>query len=237
MPDLKSLIGYIIDQVTDKGGVVGRTSLVKLVYLADVEHCKRFGKQATALKWRFHHYGPYAAELDPAINPFGNQLEENDFTWTAGERKATGYRYTTRGNWREIELAFNANFGSPVKRSVDKVIDRWGLEPLNTILDYVYFETEPMEDAQRGEYLDFSKVQKDSAAPRPAETLNFSGDFLSDLRQRLKERKETSTREVRKATEPVYDPIYDAALRVMGEEERPGPYLQSHVRLSGPGLE
>lgn len=237
MADLKTLIGYIVDQVTDRNGVVGRTSLMKLVYLVDVEHCRRFGKQATGLKWRFHHYGPYTHELDPAINPFGNYLDEREFTWTAKDEKASGYRYTQREDWREIETAFNANYSAPIKRSVDNVIERWGLESLHTILDYVYFETEPMQGAKRGEYLDFSKVERDSSPIEKTGKVRFSEDFLNGLHSRLKERKDNRNLNIRKATEPVYDEVYESALKAMGEEEGANLHFQTHIRIAGPGLE
>ena len=221
MPDLKALTGYIVDQVTDKGGVVGRTSLMKLVYLVDVQHYRRFGRQATSVKWLFHHYGPYAYELDPAINPLGDYLDESELTWTASSGKAAGYRYTRREGWREIEAAFNSNFSAPVKRSVANVIDQWGLEPLHTILDYVYFETEPMQGAKRGEYLDFSKVQLDSSFPKKTGMVRFSEDFLSGLQERLKDRKDSKEREIRNATEPIYDEVYESACPDTPADSRP----------------
>jgi hypothetical protein len=36
----------------------------------------------------------------------------------------------------------------------------WGMESLPRLLDFVYFETEPMFNAKKGEQLDFSKVIK-----------------------------------------------------------------------------
>ena len=238
MPDLKVLIGYMVDQVTDIEGVVGRTSLTKLVYLVDVEHYRRHGEMATELKWRFHHYGPYADELNSALDFLGPDIEEQKFTTTVGSRPTSGYRYSRRGDWKEIHRPLNSQFGALVKRSVDKVIDRWAVDPLPTVLDYVYFETEPMQGAKRGEYLDFSKVQRDTPAPRNTAMLMFTEEFVEDMRRRLKERREQIGKETRKATEPLYDDIYAEACRVMAEEEGgSGPYFPSNGKVTGPDLE
>jgi Protein of unknown function (DUF4065) len=94
MADLRPLVSYIVDQVQDKGDTIGKTALMKLVYLADVEHYKRYGKQATGLKWRFYHYGPYTAELEPVLRSLGVDIDEQDIIGRIGTRQVTGYRYS-----------------------------------------------------------------------------------------------------------------------------------------------
>ena len=205
MPDLKPLLNYIIDHVNQQGGNLGRTALTKLVYLIDVEHSRQYGKPATALKWQFHHYGPYAAELQSDIQSLGLYADEAQFTGKSGRRPVTGYRYRPTGDWREIQGAFNANYNASVKRCVNKIVEQWGLEPLPTILDYVYFETEPMQEVKRGDFLDFSKIPKDPIIPQNTAKLKFSDAFIKDMRRRLKERREkreADRKKTRKATPP-----------------------------------
>ena len=113
MPDFKPLIHYIVDRVNEQGGSVGRTALMKLVYLVDVEHYRQYGKQATGLKWRFHHYGPYADELQADVLSLGLDADEDIFSgkdWksysvratataepaTGGESQASSIRVTMR---------------------------------------------------------------------------------------------------------------------------------------------
>ena len=230
MPDLKTLIGYIVDQVNDRDGVVGKTALVKLVYLIDVEHYRRFAKPVTNLKWIFHHYGPYTVELEPVIN-------DNEFVAGYGGRSSPGYRYYGRRDWREIHVNFNAQFSASARQVADKVINEWGLESLPTILDYVYFETEPMQEARRGEFLDFSKIQKEPAVPRRNDTFKLPTDTINTLRIRLKERSEKAARKMREPTEPVYDQVYDEASRMMEEEEGRIANIRPNTKLSGPERE
>ena len=223
MPDFKPLIGYIVDQVSEQGGSVGRTALMKLVYLVDVEHYRQYGKQATGLEWRFHHYGPYAVEIEADVLSLGLDADEDIFSGKIGNRPVSGYRYHITGDWRRIASEFNSRYDASVKRCVDKIVGQWALDPLPTILDYVYFETEPMQDAKRGEYLDFSKIQMESVTSPNVATLKFSDEFISEMRQKLEERREIrkkARQEARRATEPRYDEVYFEACRVMAEEER-----------------
>ena len=47
--------------------------------------------------------------------------------------------------WRDIQAAFDTHYEPAVGRIADDVVKQWGLETLDTILEYVYFETEPMQ--------------------------------------------------------------------------------------------
>ena len=239
MPDLKPLIGYIVDQVNEQGGSIGRTALTKLVYLVDVEHCRQYGKQATGLKWWFHHYGPYAAELQSEIQSLGLYADEEVFTGKAGNRSVSGYRYRRAADWKQIHSTFNSQYDAQVKRCVERVVEQWALDSLPTILDYVYFETEPMEDVKRGEYLDFSKIQMESPIPPKTVKIDFSDEFISEMRRRLKEQREMrekKNREARKATEPRYDEVYFEACRIMAGEER-GFTFRPGTKVKGPDEE
>ena len=237
MAELKPLIAYIVDQGGDQGGAVGRTALMKLVYLADIEHYRRYGKQATNLEWRFHHYGPYSAELDKEVRSLGLDIDESVFNKTYGGRTLSGYRYRRAGDWKEVARAFNSNYGASAKRCVDRVVQRWGLDPLPTILDYVYFETEPMQDARRGEALDFAKVQSEPPSRSSVAQAGLSSELAGKMRQRLHARKETLGKKgVRKATEPPYDEVYEEACRVMAEDEGI-LYFRPNAKLLGPNRE
>ena len=237
MAELKPLIAYIVDQVGDQGGAIGRTALMKLVYLADIEHYRRYGKQATNLEWQFHHYGPYSVELDREVRSLGLDIDEAVFNKTQGGRAMSGYRYRRDGDWQEVARAFNSSYDATAKRCVDRVVQQWGLDPLPTILDYVYFETEPMQDARRGERLDFSKVQLESPSRTITAKAWLSEEVASEMRQRLRERKETAgKKEVRKATEPLYDEVYEEACRVMAEDEG-RLYFRPNAKLLGPDRE
>ena len=196
MPDLDPLVDYIIDRVRNEqdDSHIGNTQLVKLIYLVDVLHWRRHGERVTDLQWLFYHYGPYAYEVQELVN-----------------RKNLSADYWTGGSF-----PFQA-FGSSVKRTVDDVIERWGLLGLNQLLDYVYFETEPMENAKRGDTLDFSKILPEQPEPniKPF-TQNFDPNWVQSMRQRLQKRTEAR----KAATQFEYGQEYFRAQRELADEER-----------------
>lgn len=111
-----------------------KTRLVKLLYLAELEYLRRTGRRLTGLDWRFHHFGPYAAVLSEHLgNPNVDAI-----AWAARRREISDH---------------------DAQMSVAQVVREWGDADLDTLLDYVYFETEPMQTAKRGEALDFSNVK------------------------------------------------------------------------------
>ena len=229
MADIKPLIAYLVDQVRDQGGSPNKTALVKLVYLVDVECWRKLGKPATDLKWRFHHYGPYSAELERDIN-------DNAFVRVFGDRHS-GYGFSPSSQWEEIHTAFNARFDPAVRRVADGVVTQWGLQDLETILEYVYFETEPMQDARRGETLDFSRIQHEEEPVRRGPRLAFSDVFISDLRARWDQRRNapnTPNKDQQAPDNPVYDEVYEEALRLMAQEDSIVPKVRRMTRLNGP---
>ena len=230
MADLKPLIAYLIDQVRDQEGTLSKTALVKLVYMVDVEYWRRYGKPVTGLEWRFHHYGPYAAELD-------REIDDNHLFQVRGSRR-TGYGFSPSPEWREIQTAFNKSYEPVVKSIADGVARQWGLEDLNTILEYVYFETEPMQGAERGEILDFSKIQVERIPTQPEPRLSFSNEFITDLRARWDRREKARNNAdpgQEAPDEPLYDEIYQEALDTMSRDEGGQPPYPRRRPLQEPG--
>ena len=229
MADLKPLIAYLIDQVKDQEGTLSKTALVKLVYLVEVEYWRRYGKSLTGLQWRFHHYGPHSAQLD-------REIDDNHLFQVHGSRR-TGYGFSSSPDWREAEAAFNKSYEPAVKNIADNVAGQWGLESLETILEYVYFETEPMQGAERGEILDFSKILMEELPVRREPRLSFSNEFISDLRARWDQRKRVrnNTEPGQEAPEePLYDEVYQEALDMMAQDEGGQPPYPRRRPLQGP---
>jgi hypothetical protein len=139
-----------------------KTRLVKLLYLAEVEYHRRTGKRLTALDWRFHHFGPYAAALSDQLgNPNVDTL-----AWSIIPRQ-------------KIE-------DHDAQIAIAEVVHEWGDADLNALLDYVYFETEPMQGSKRGETLDFSLVKPLAAQRRVRVALDSKklGQLRKDLTSR-----------------------------------------------------
>jgi hypothetical protein len=146
------------------------TRVVKLIYLADLEWRRRHGGPLANVEWRFLHFGPYAYEFVPLLGD--PDMEVAEFEGRAARR------FT----FDSMELSVPRVPGE-VSSIIGDLVTRWGSADLNRLLDHVYFETEPMENARRGEILDFSTIKPATPKISP----NFDEAKLKALRARLKD--------------------------------------------------
>lgn len=145
------------------------TRLVKLVYLADLEWRRSHeGEPLSDLHWRFHHYGPYADEFSPLLG--GEDIEVIELS----EGKAAKRLMFDEEQLQERKTP------EAVSSLLQKIVKEWGDTNINLLLNYVYFDTEPMESAKRGEALDFSAVK-----PRTLAKLNLDAQAVARLRADL----------------------------------------------------
>ena len=120
-----------------------KTKLLKLIYLADVFFYRKQRVKLVDINWVYYLYGPWSKKFDDALGSF--DIEKN-------------------GDFTKISIPFS--FPPPKKptleqkTAISKSVSRFSKEDLNDILNYVYFETEPMINAQkRGESLDFETIR------------------------------------------------------------------------------
>lgn len=164
MATTAEIVQYVINELTERRIRPLKTALVKFVYLADVEAVREGLPRLTIVKWIFYKYGPYSVELDSAIKQIaGRSVDELSGVSAAGKSFLV---YQGPGHGEEFNLA-------PQQRGIiNIVLDRWGGETLSSILNYVYFETEPMQDAAWGQPLDFGLVH-------PRGEVQTLADYLS----------------------------------------------------------
>lgn len=150
----KDILIQMLSEAGHKGNRLGKTRLIKFLYLAEVEYCREMRNRLTDLKWVFHYYGPYAFELESILS----------------EREFERVDLKTQ-NDQDVILFKVAESLSPYAHKVDaklsliikKIVGQWIDRPLAELLDYVYFETEPMLAVERrGQMLDFTTVRKDN---------------------------------------------------------------------------
>jgi hypothetical protein len=227
--ELVILATYIINQIQERGGRPIKTQLMKLFYLLDLEFYRRHNCTVTQLSWTYYHHGPYAVEVDRILGNLPD-IDESDFVSRAGRK---GYAYTSQFDVDESERQLISTFGYPVKHVLDHVLDRWGLEDLWPLLDYVYFETEPMQGARRGDILDFSKVSREEMAVPTVSRIELPRGKLTELRQRLAEAR-PKREGIRNPTPAPYDNVYFDALRIMDEDEVRAGYIPRGYPVVGP---
>ena len=181
---LLHLITHLLVELRDAEVSIGKTKLVKLLYLVDVENWRRSRKTLTGLEWSFYHYGPYAFEIDDALEELEFDIPQESFSTESG-----GKAYSFRPDW-----GLRSDLGKAVSlselRLVDRIIQEWGEAELNPLLNHVYFYTEPMKDAKRGDVLDFSTIERRIPRSVPTPPLpKMSENRLKEYRRRFQEAK------------------------------------------------
>lgn len=149
------------------------TRLIKIMYLSEVEFFRESRGRLTDLKWAFYLYGPYPASFQSVLGE--PEIEVNE--WKTGK--------TSKHIVRDEETFMGATAPFEVENIIRRVVKDWGDADLNQLLDHVYFETEPMQKAKRGDELDFSTVE-----PTSRKKIEIKLDHLKlrDLRKNLAER-------------------------------------------------
>jgi hypothetical protein len=130
-----------------------KTKLLKLLYLIDLETARSAGGTATDWKWIFLHFGPWAPEYDSTLE----QLAKYDDVVLKGY--GADDRTTLVITQRREHDASKLDDGT-VQNTIARVLSRWGRSELAEILNFVYFETEPMQGVERLATLDFTKVPR-----------------------------------------------------------------------------
>src|SRR3984893_7134355 len=151
-PNIEKLIAAIITWIVGEGSYVTKTKLLKLLYLFDVEYYRVHRQIFTGFGWKFFHLGPWAPEFDPALEDLvmkATLLQQRSNM----ELETSFYRSAARIDPREPFSTLKDEF---ILRGVLRL---WGTRSTGEILDYVYFQTEPMEVGIRNATLDFSVIQ------------------------------------------------------------------------------
>jgi hypothetical protein len=185
--DISRLLGVFARLASDRGGRLTKIRLVKFLYLLDVYSAQALKTTCTNWPWAFVHYGPYCRESTDAID----RAAQAGFLYAqAYESKYSDEDYRLYGPGAKITEAdvdqvmgrlpvhVSARMTSAVKRWYD---DTYGL------LNYVYFNTGPMEHARPDERLSFEReAMPDFAALRPVELVPLSAKKKAALRDAIK---------------------------------------------------
>lgn len=209
----KEIALQILNEAADRGTSLGKTQLVKLLYLAEVQYYKATQQRLTALEWIFYHYGPYAFELESVLS--GPEFEK---TQIKTEDEKDFIRYTVA----ERALAYKTSLEPKITLLIKKIVGEWKEKPLPELLDYVYFETEPMQVVKRrGDPLDFTTVKPADELTKviPMKASKEAEKKVAELRARMQGFLE-SVAEARPNEASVL-PEYIEAIKAWEEEERP----------------
>jgi len=147
--NIKQAIIYFLKRAEEEYFSIGKVRITKLLYLLDLEYYKDHDKTFTGFNWIFYKYGPYTTEIEDVLSRIGVDLEEEVIT---SEKSIKRLKVS------ETEETYFID--TNLENYLHRIWTEWGMESLPKLLDFVYFATEPMIYAKRGEPLDFSKIVK-----------------------------------------------------------------------------
>lgn len=171
---LDSLMAAIVTWIAEHDSYITKTKLLKLLYLFDVEYYRHHRRTFTGFGWKFFHLGPWAAEYDPALSGLIAHGILNEQRSNASEHDTAFYK---PGQRVETRRPFSSVKDEGIL--VD-VLKRWGTRTTGEILNYVYFQTEPMEAGIRNQLLDFSRIPTECPA---VYSRSSSGKSPADIRK------------------------------------------------------
>jgi hypothetical protein len=179
MAAAKDILLQILLEAQGKELSLGKTQLIKLLYLVEVEHYRETGERLTDLDWIFYLYGPYAYELEEIL---ADRIFEREDLKTGSERDFIRFRIG------EPRRAYQSFLDTKLSLTVKRVVGDWGNRRLSELLDYIYFQTEPMQRVKaRGERLDFESISRTSQEPvYPISASKDARKRVEDLRQRFR---------------------------------------------------
>ncbi|MBD3338862.1 MAG: DUF4065 domain-containing protein [Candidatus Lokiarchaeota archaeon] len=177
--NLPNLILSIVSYVRDRGGYVTKTKLIKFLYLIDVEYYRKNKLKLTNFDWIFYKFGPYTKQFEEIYS----SLSQGDLKI---DRKI-GNDYDADIITSDLSLEIHEVINNPsTSLLIKKILNRWSQERLSKILDYVYFETEPMENAKKLQPLDFTTIMPELEEEFRLNKSKLKAKKLKSLRDKLK---------------------------------------------------
>jgi hypothetical protein len=213
---LSQLLPAVIFYVTERGGYVTKTKLLKLLYLFDVEFYRVHGLIFTGFEWKFFHLGPWTSEFDVL-------LDELVTREAVVETKSAKSDYETKFYRASEPVDLSSIFEKYSDQAILRaILDAWGDSTTGEILDHVYFRTEPMEHGIRNQPLDFTRIVQRLAEKYVRTSSGKTAKEISEARRRIREALETKVAGEQRNfvfTPPKYDQEFLAALEKMDHDK------------------
>lgn len=204
--DVQLLILGLLQEARNQHLTLVRTALLKYLYLLDVYSAEAGeGAPVSGVTWQFLHFGPYSVEAVRAMEDLSSQglIFTDRREAEGGDREF--FLYSLREHHKVQDLREIGVFGK-VQNRINADMKRYKND-LSRLLNFVYFQTAPMLDAQPGDTLDFSaciKVHLDDV--RHVEMLSLRPKAIKEIRNKLR-----TLMQSRKSLPPVEQGLYDEA--------------------------
>jgi hypothetical protein len=152
----EGLIHAIVAYASTRGEKLTTLRLVKFIYLADLYYA-RFskGETLTGWPWAFVYFGPWCKQVNDAIDDAVKNGVVLAKEYPSKHDDVRDYRLFWLEDTEE-DPKFVDTLPTYVWSRLQWAIRKWADDSYG-LLDYVYFETEPMIEARPGAILDFTQ--------------------------------------------------------------------------------
>lgn len=218
-----NLIKYIVCFANDHAIHLTTIRLVKFIYLADLYHARlNSGETITRFPWAFVNFGPYCSDVMKSID---DAVRSGFISSKKFESKFPDKDYTVFSCYDDKYSELRKEFPLGVLSQLQYAIKKYG-DDTAQLLDYVYFNTEPMKDVRKGDILNFSLAMQPQPIPS-IETKKLSKKDIESAKalvQKLKEKYTVASDNLRKddsETEKWRDDLYYKTLDTLEVEPLP----------------
>jgi len=223
--DPAELVKYIVWLSSQFDMAVTETRLVKYLYLIDLYHARiKGGKTLTGWSWFFVHFGPYCREAyDGMEQAVKSGLVEEKYYDSKYKDKDKFRLFSVPEDEEEPPIAEDLHIY--ISSQLQQIIKKYG-DDTACLLDYVYYDTEPMRDALPKQRLDFTIAHKPEVLPQiemkklTPDAIERGAGILDKLKKKLKDASmESLERNRQKAESGLYDEEYQKALEYLEGED------------------
>lgn len=141
------------------------TKLMKLAFLADVEHQRLYGKPVSSMEWTYHNYGPFAQPIYSATDALEIDGLIASTTQRASDR--TGCQFSVVDERGDGVMPRWEEFPMRARRALKLTFQRYGHLSVSQINEAAY-NTEPMRAAKPGDCLNLKLEKRESLIRDPA---------------------------------------------------------------------
>lgn len=144
------LIAISTENRKKRNAPLGKTKLLKLAYLVELYYKRITQQRLTNTEWVYFLYGPWTSEYDETLQKYPFNIEKKQI---ADDKEQSAVLLDDEYRYEEVNsFEFNTALNNVLVKFLNK--------PLNDILEYVYFDTEPMLNVRnRSEILSWDVVQ------------------------------------------------------------------------------
>lgn len=152
----------LVKEAVDDGFLMRRITLIKYLYLLDVYMAQETGKKFTDINWIFWKFGPYSNDANALIDELvASNLVQEKVIETKYENDFVQYEPIKNSPTRkDVWKIFPPKV---LVKIFNKDLSRF-MDDTYKLLDYVYFDTEPMKNVNVKDKLKFDNLSKDIEA-------------------------------------------------------------------------